>query len=256
MAEGNQMVLHCGARRVSFEELAAVPTPEPEGRWHPVGHARLLTTVLDQMKPLGLEVASQELALSPGNGRFFALIQLAGAHDLMPGVGSMLGIRGSIDKSMADGVCLGSKCFVCDNLAFSAEVSFLTKNTRHILDRLPGLVAGALSRYPAYAQYQTAFFHRMQDLEVTGDAQLHDFVMKAFRADVIPSSQIGQIVEEWFEPEHPEMYDDRRTAWRLFNCFTHNAKRLSDQNPFEQTARTLRLSTLFAQVVGLEPTAN
>ncbi len=37
-----QLVLHCGSRHVTPEQLAQVPCPKPEGKWHQLPHATVL----------------------------------------------------------------------------------------------------------------------------------------------------------------------------------------------------------------------
>ena len=58
------LITHCGARRVSRDELEAVALPVPQGRWVPVSHGHVLTMVTDQMQEAGFQVAKQELASS------------------------------------------------------------------------------------------------------------------------------------------------------------------------------------------------
>nr|MBS0019438.1 hypothetical protein [Gammaproteobacteria bacterium] len=49
----------------------------------------------------------------------------------------MVGLRGSYDQTLPRGLAVGSRVFVCDNLAFSGEVTIKTKQTTFIGQRLP-----------------------------------------------------------------------------------------------------------------------
>jgi glycerol-3-phosphate responsive antiterminator len=60
----------------------------------------------------------------------------------------MVGIRGSYDQSMSRMLGVGSRVFVCDNMAFSTEVSIATKQTTNIGSRLPGLMRAAVAQIP------------------------------------------------------------------------------------------------------------
>jgi hypothetical protein len=67
------LVLHCGAREVSRDELDAVPCPKPAGRWVPVPHGTVLTHALDALTQAGYDVERMQLGLSRGDARFFGL---------------------------------------------------------------------------------------------------------------------------------------------------------------------------------------
>src|SRR5690349_6789250 len=120
MAAKATMILHCGAREVDETTLEAVPTPKPEGRWHPVSHISVLNRVRETLKEAGYGIRNQQLALSRGDARFFGTLDLEA--ELAQGVGLAVGIRTSWDKSFPLGMIAGQKCFVCDNLAFRSDL--------------------------------------------------------------------------------------------------------------------------------------
>src|SRR5262249_47309324 len=68
--------LHSGGQLVTLDELRAVPTPQPEGRWFPIGHATVLDTVKSTLGEAGFEVTDQKLALDRGTARFFGTLTL------------------------------------------------------------------------------------------------------------------------------------------------------------------------------------
>src|SRR5262245_27347393 len=115
------LVTHCGARMVTREQLAVVPTPAPTRTWFPVGHLKVLTTVEETLRAGGFMPRRESLALSRHGARFFATIDLE--SELANGVSLAVGIRNSLDKSLPIGFCAGSRVFICDNLAFRAEVT-------------------------------------------------------------------------------------------------------------------------------------
>jgi hypothetical protein len=67
----------------------------------------------------GYAVDRSSLALSRDDARFFGTLTLH--TPLSDGVGLAVGLRSSLDKSISLQWCCGSRVFVCDNLAFSAE---------------------------------------------------------------------------------------------------------------------------------------
>ena len=58
--------------------------------------------------------------------------------------GLVIGLRNSHDKSFPASIALGSGVFVCDNLAFSAEVTIARRHTRFIERDLPRVVHTAV----------------------------------------------------------------------------------------------------------------
>jgi hypothetical protein len=54
----------------------------------------------------------------------------------------------------------------------------------------------------------------------TPDQVSDGLIMQAYRAGVIASSNIGQVLQEWDRPELPAFRDSPRNLWRLFNAFT------------------------------------
>ena len=65
MVAQSTLVLHCGARHVDVQELAAVKTPPAEGRWHPVSHVAVVRRVKQTLAEAGYAVRRQQLGLSP-----------------------------------------------------------------------------------------------------------------------------------------------------------------------------------------------
>ena len=114
-----QLVLHCGAREVSPDQLALVPCPQPDGRWHPIPHATVLNYATQALTDAGYTVGKMQLGLSRNVARFFGVLTLQ--TPLVTGTALAVGIRSSIDKSLSLGFAYGARTFVCDNLAFRAD---------------------------------------------------------------------------------------------------------------------------------------
>src|SRR5271157_1583430 len=125
----SSLVTHCGARQVSREELATIPTPPPTNTWFPVAHCDVLDTTVRDLTRAGFEVGRTQLAVSRNDARFFGTLDLK--TPLVNGVNLAVGIRNSIDRSLPVAFCAGSRVFVCDNLSFSSQVVIARKHTRN-----------------------------------------------------------------------------------------------------------------------------
>src|SRR5262249_14427770 len=120
-----QLVVHAGGRTVSLDELRACTTPAPVGRWHPTGHVTVLDAVKETLLGAGYVIRAEKFALSRGDARFFGVLDLE--TPLAAGVSLSVGVRNSVDKSFPLGFAAGSRVFVCDKLAFSAELMVRSK---------------------------------------------------------------------------------------------------------------------------------
>ena len=83
-----KLMLHCGAREVTREQLELVPCPPAEGRWRPVAHATVLTYATQALTDAGYEIETLQLGLSRCDSRFFGTLTKALSHRLPGSTGS------------------------------------------------------------------------------------------------------------------------------------------------------------------------
>lgn len=246
----SNLILHAGAQTATREQIEAVPTPDPTTTHFPIPHATLLGTVQRHMEASGYAIESEEYGLWGDEGeRFF------GVWTLRNGVAHAdyqlaLGLRNAHDKSVSAGMALGSRVFVCDNLALSAEIVVMRKHTRYVLRDLDRLVLQATGKLSEARDTQD---RRISAYKETGliDSEVHDVLVRAVDGKIMANSYIPHVLNEWRNPRHPEFED--RNAWSLFNGFTEVFKRT---NPLDLTSRTMRLHGLMDEVAvagGFDP---
>jgi hypothetical protein len=238
-------MLHKGGRRCSPDELKAVPTPTPEGRWHPVAHAAVLDTVVTTLTGAGYAVKSQSLALARDGKRFFGTLDLTTPLTPDQGVALAVGIRNSTDKSFPLGFCAGSRVFVCDNLAFNAELLVKRKHTRFAVGRWNDEIASAVQKLHGFALAEEARIARLMATELTDDQALA-LLVRAMEKHVIAAPTIPKVLAEWRAPKCDYGTGERPTAWKLLNCFTTVLARRAVTNPAEYAGQTIRLNALLA----------
>ena len=242
------LILHCGGKRVDFETVKASVTPEPQDTHYPIPHARILELAVQGLSQQGLGVINSEHALSKDGMRYFGLLQLANHtfHHKTSDFGLVAALRNTHDKSFAASMALGSRVFVCDNLAFSGEVTFARKHTRFAMSDLPRLVNDALGRLGNLKRSQELRIAGYKAAEINDD-QAYATIVRASLAKVLPNAKIKDVVEQWHEPEHEEFAP--RTGWSLFNGFTEVLKGYSvEQIP----ARTQVLHGILDSACGLD----
>lgn len=215
------LCLHAGAFEVPRKALATVPTPAPTETWRPIPHEAFVRQVEWELPRYGLDVVNAAYALTHDGGRFFGLLQVTRNGLENPDYSLVVGLRNSHDKTLTAGLVAGSQVFVCDNLAFSGEVSVSRKHTSFIMMDLPGLISNAVGRLLGLFQTQD---ERVRRYQATGlsDADAHDLTIRALDKGVICASRIPDVLREWREPRHAAF--EPRTAWSWFNAVTETLK--------------------------------
>lgn len=216
------MILHCGGALVEREEIDALPIPTGTHTWTPVAHGDVISMVESSLSGGGLEITDSQFALARDGARMFGTITLAGGTDYA----TVIGVRNSHDKSFPVSFCLGSRVFVCDNLAFSAEVVVKTKHSRLVMDRLPRLVNEGVAQLINQRGHQAKRIDAYKATEIRGLPHLHDLVMRSYRAKAIPARAISEVVKEYESPSHPEFQEP--TVWSYFNSVTEVLKKYGD----------------------------
>jgi hypothetical protein len=231
------LVLHRGARLVEEDELMAVKAPPPEGRWFPLSHGTVLKKVTETLKDAGYAIQRQQCGLSADNARFFGVLDLA--TTLVSGVTLSCGVRNSIDKTFPIGFCTGSRIFVCDNLAFRADLLVKRKHTRFGDVRFSQAIGEAVVKLGGFKDEEAARIRFMQSAEVTND-RADALMLRAFEKGIVSSPTLPAVIKEWREPSFEDFRS--RTLWSLFNAFTTALRDKALKNPHSYAATTMRLS--------------
>lgn len=226
MANRLNLVLHCGAAKVSREQIVEVATPEATESWHPISHKSLVDMLTERIESYGMQIVNEAHGLWKDGLRYFGMFQVAGTDgaSVDDDFGLVFGLRNSHDKTFPAGLCLGSGVFVCDNLAFSAEIVLGRRHTRHIMRDLPNLVTTSVGRLMEARTVQANRLAAYKEHELT-NTEAQSLIVDAFRAGAINTTRIPKVIDQWYNPAHPEFKD--RTVWSLFNGFTEVYKETS-----------------------------
>jgi hypothetical protein len=224
------LVVHAGGHHVGRDDLDSHPLPAATLTHQPVPHSRVLDLVEQTILQSGLPITDSSFALANKGNRMFGVLTLAGGTDYA----TVIGIRNSHDKSFPVSFCLGSRVFVCDNLAFSAEVVVRTKHSRWVEERLPRLVNEGVATLIDKRGQQAKRIEAYKATEVRGLPHLHDLVLRTYRSGAMPAAAIAPVLREYDSPRHEEFAQP--TLWSYFNCVTEILKDYGDL-----TGRTQRL---------------
>ncbi len=219
-------ILHRGGREVTCEELAQVPTPAATRTWQPIPHADLVAGVKAALLSAGGTISRENHGLSADGAKYFGTLALGTGQ---ANYRTVIGLRNSHDMTFPAGLACGANVFVCDNLSFSGEIKLARKHTAHIQRDLPRLITSAIGKLGSMQAAQdrrfTAYDAHVIDVAhcpagSTPDQVSDGLIMQAYRAGVIASSNIGQVLQEWDHSALSAFRDSPRNLWRLFNAFT------------------------------------
>jgi len=213
------LVLHCGARHVERPAVEGAQLPAASETWVPVAHHRLLQQVESTLVASGMTVANEAHPLWSDGLRYFGLLEVTNGQT-QSDYGLVIGLRNSHDKSFPAAIALGSAVFICDNLAFSGEVTIARRHTRFIERDLPRIVHTAVGRLADMRGQQDERIRTYKETEIV-DAAAHDLIIRAVDANVLPVTQVPAVLEEWRSPSHDEFAADGKTVWRFHNAMTH-----------------------------------
>src|SRR5579863_8240254 len=120
------LILHAGANAVSYDELRAVPTPEPTDTHVPIPHHELVELVRYTLGFHGHEIIEENFGVMPDGSRFFGVMTLKSNYG---NYSDIVGLRNAHDRSFSIGVAFGSRVMVCDNTAFVGDHVVKRKHT-------------------------------------------------------------------------------------------------------------------------------
>jgi hypothetical protein len=238
------LVLHCGANEATREDIALVETPEATESWTPIPHRALIDITAENLERSGYQIVAERHGLNREGRHYFGLLELRNGSNHEDRA-LTVGLRNSHDKAWAAGMVVGSRVFVCDNLAFSGEIKIARMHTRRIMDDLPRMVEAAMGRLTEARQLQDKRIDAYKGREL-GNLEFHDMLVQALDCKAAVATTLPKILESWRNPEHPEFKD--RTLWSAFNAFTQNMK---DLRMAEVSRRTLTLHGIFDGRAGL-----
>lgn len=240
----SNMILHCGAKAAGRDELELIKTPEPTATWHPIPHTVLIDEVKQALTGETISVVAEQHAIQNDGMNYFGILQVSN-NSRQDDFAYVVGLRNSHVQKYPAGLVVGSRVFVCDNLAFSGEIQVARKHTRYIMRDLQGLVVKAVGFLAERWMDQETRIEAYKDYRLS-EQRGHDLIIRALDARVITTTQIPRVLGEWREPKHPEFQE--RTAWSFFNSVTEVLKEVS---PFALAGRTQALHGLLDHQTGL-----
>jgi len=216
-----ELMLHCGGKPATYEELGTIELPAQTKSYTPVGHQYAITKAKEIFQPsLNLEVKDEAYGLAHDGMQMFGVIAFEGEGGAW---GPSLGIRNSYDKTLSVGIAMGARVFVCDNLCFTGEAfTVLRKHTVNVLEDLDKLFRQAsLEARTHYDQLSAdlSSFRSVPIDEELGFANLGILVGRK----LITSSVFNEAARYWRKPLHDEHTNRDLYSW--YQAVNHGIKK-------------------------------
>lgn len=206
MTNDNTFIAHNGTNKVPEAIVLGIPAPQSTSTYRAVAHSEIISRLHETLNMAGIEVnpTDKHYSISKDGGKMFGMWMLENRNG--NGIKPAIGFRNSYDKSMSIMFGAGTKVFVCDNLAFSAEWISIRKHTSGLdNDEMKGLVqdavASVMKTTDAFLSWHLALKHIPLNQQ-----QVKIMTYNALSAEVFPPSRF-KAFEEAFRTERMEGKD-------------------------------------------------
>jgi hypothetical protein len=218
------LMLHAGGEAIAYDALRNLPIPDATTSHVPIPHHSVVDMVRYSLGFFGHELLEDHHAVTPDGMNYFGVLSLRSPYGDYT---DMVGLRNSHKKQFPIGIAIGSRVFVCDNLAFNADHLIKRKHTANAKRDLPGLVADVIEPLGQVRKAQALTFERYKALPLP-DALADQGIMSMYRRGVINLTRIADVLEAYEEPPHDW---GGKTPWRLFNAATFALTGKVAENP-------------------------
>ena len=219
------LMLHVNAKDIDYDGLRELETPAATPSHVPIPHFRVVDLMRTTLGMYGHEIVGEHHGTTEDGLRYFGLLSLKSAYT---GYEDTVGLRNSHDKSFPVGIGFGSRVFICDNLAFSADTVIKRKHTANLKRDLPGIIGEVIEPLALHREAQHRTIERYRHTELSEELADHA-IMRMYRDGIIGVQRIADVLREWQEPTHEEW--GGWTAWRLFNAATFALSGRVIENP-------------------------
>lgn len=209
----------------------------PTRTWTPVPYTDFADAVQDTAVYAGLTLVSETYSLSKTGGQFFGIQSYESGID---GLRIALGMRGSVNKTLAEGVIAGSTVVVCDNGLFAGDdFKQVRKNTPNVWVDLKEIICNAVGAARTKTDGARVFRDNTQQIHLGLDRG-YELIGKALGCGYVSHDVAMGAMEDWRSPRHEEFRD--RTLWSLYNGFTEAVKTVAPQAQMEAHAGARRFT--------------
>jgi len=219
-----QLMLHCGAKTTTRNEVRNVQTPDPRLMGHSKRYASLPYEDMLQMiegaieRRIGGKIIGEQYGLNMDGHQLFGTFTVD-VGDKEKGL--VIGFRSSHNRTFAAGVCGGTSVFVCDNLCFSGQAfTAVRKHTVNIVSDFADILDTGMTAIPLTFEKMNADYKIMKEVPVD-ERRGAEILGRNVYDKVLKPQQHSKAMEAW----RGNLNDFGRSMWGVYNAATEGAKR-------------------------------
>ena len=221
------LMLDCGGKKASYEDLTQIRTPDRTETHVPVPHHEFVNMVRDNV-PKGYKISAEEFGIH--GSKFFGVLYLDHADKFNEDYSFTVGMRNCHGKVLKNSIAFGSKVFVCDNMCFSGTNVVHRKHTAHIIRDLGGIIEGIMKKARQANLDLDSQILGMKNRDMT-QAEIHDLSVRLMDSGVLTPRSLKKTLEEYRRPKHSAFLP--RTMWSYLNAVTESIKPPKDRGNFD-----------------------
>lgn len=227
-------------KRVTEEEVKAVPEPQFTKTWHPISHAKVINGIEGAVKDTGMDIVKKEYSLTSTGSNMFGVWTLDNKVD---GKAWSIGIRNSLAKTFAVGICAGLYVFVCDNLVFSGDFVEFRKHTAGLdQDILQVIAVKAMGKVIKKLNGLCEWHDSLSNFKL-GTDQFKALTFDAMIGDVFPISKFNDFLTCYNE-ENTISMESGKELDTLFTFHSAGTRLMRGASLFQVSKRNNALVTV------------
>ena len=204
-----------GNNKVTEAEIIQIPKVPFTKTFRPVHHKQVIDAIRTGINAVGLEIVDTEYVLAREGMQMFGVWNLATGNDELCW---SVGIRNSMDKSMALGITAGTRVLVCSNLAFEGDYISLRKHTKGLtLEELEFMAYKAIRCLVGRLTKFQAWHEGLKRYELA-DADAKVLLVELITQKVIPASWFPRFHDLYFRSAYEQ------TLWSFHESTTNVLK--------------------------------
>lgn len=177
------------ANRVPEAQVMAVKSPDFTDTWKPYSHKDVIQALSTACSEHGYKVGRREYSLNESQTRVFGVWEI---EDQANGeLNFAVGLRNSLDKHFAVGICAGERVFVCDNLVFKSDFIIFRKHTTNLdLDYLHTMSYEALKLVKIQFEELYEWHKSLKKREISRDEAI-TLAYGTVKENILPPSKLN-----------------------------------------------------------------
>jgi len=216
------LMMHCGGKVATRDEIIAVGLPAETDTYKPVAHNLLVDKVIEITQDvLPVKLEAEAFGLARDGDQLFAHLRFKNGkgNNVM---GLCVGLVNSYNKSLQVRLAAGASIFVCDNLALSGGITYARKHTSNVWEDLEKAIMERIAQAEINFETVVEDANKMRTVNIS-DLCAYRVMGELYGERLLTNPMMSEARKEWENPTHVDF--EPRNKWSLYNALTAALKR-------------------------------